>query len=66
MYEHNGEKYFIVDGHVHFWNAAPDNWIEGQEQYAKAGSTASSPITDSDRPSRTGRMSGSSATTRSS
>ena len=35
MYEHNGERYFIVDGHVHYWNAAPDNWVEGQEKYAK-------------------------------
>ena len=35
MYEHSGETYFVVDGHVHFWNAAPDNWIEGQEQFAK-------------------------------
>jgi predicted TIM-barrel fold metal-dependent hydrolase len=35
MYEHDGERYFIVDGHVHYWNAAPDNWIGGQESYAK-------------------------------
>ena len=27
MYEHNGEKYFVVDGHMHYWNAAPDNWV---------------------------------------
>ncbi|MHB1738883.1 MAG: amidohydrolase family protein [Actinomycetes bacterium] len=25
MYQKNGEKYFIVDGHVHFWNGGPDN-----------------------------------------
>ncbi len=25
MYEHNGERYFIVDGHVHFWDARPVN-----------------------------------------
>ena len=24
MYEKDGEKYFIVDGHVHFWDAGPD------------------------------------------
>jgi predicted TIM-barrel fold metal-dependent hydrolase len=35
MYEANGEKYFVVDGHVHFWDASPGNWVEGQEQYAK-------------------------------
>jgi uncharacterized protein len=35
MYEKNGERYFIVDGHCHFWDAAPANWVEGQEQYAK-------------------------------
>ena len=35
MYERDGERYYIVDGHVHHWNAAPDNWVEGQEVYAK-------------------------------
>ena len=35
MYEKNGEKYFIVDTHMHYWNAAPDNWVPGAEQYAK-------------------------------
>ena len=35
MYEKNGEKYFVVDSHMHFWNAAPDNWVPGQEQFAK-------------------------------
>jgi predicted TIM-barrel fold metal-dependent hydrolase len=35
MYERNGEKYFIVDGHLHMWDASPDNWVKGQEQYAK-------------------------------
>jgi predicted TIM-barrel fold metal-dependent hydrolase len=24
-----------VDGHVHYWDASPENWVEGQEQYAK-------------------------------
>ncbi len=35
MYEKNGEKYFIVDGHCHFWDASPANWVKGHEQYAK-------------------------------
>jgi predicted TIM-barrel fold metal-dependent hydrolase len=35
MYERNGEKYFVVDGHIHFWDASPANWVNGQEQYAK-------------------------------
>ncbi len=35
MYEKDGEKYFIVDSHMHYWNAAPDNWVPGAEQYAK-------------------------------
>ena len=35
MYEKNGEKYFVVDGHMHYWNAAPDNWVPGAEKYAK-------------------------------
>src|ERR671918_2340905 len=26
MYEKNGEKYFIVDGHMHWWDASPENW----------------------------------------
>jgi uncharacterized protein len=35
MYERDGERYFIVDSHLHFWDASPDNWIKGREQYAK-------------------------------
>ncbi|TMM41455.1 MAG: amidohydrolase [Actinobacteria bacterium] len=35
MYEKDGERYFVVDTHMHYWNAAPDNWVEGAEQYAK-------------------------------
>lgn len=34
MYEKDGEKYFVVDGHVHFWDASRENWVEGQEEYA--------------------------------
>jgi uncharacterized protein len=25
MYERDGEKYFVVDGHMHFWDASPEN-----------------------------------------
>jgi len=35
VYEKDGQKYFVVDGHMHYWNAAPDNWVKGAEQYAK-------------------------------
>jgi hypothetical protein len=37
MYQHDGEKYFVVDGHVHFWDAGPSNWLKGREQYARCG-----------------------------
>ena len=26
MYEQNGERYLVVDGHVHFWDGSPKNW----------------------------------------
>jgi uncharacterized protein len=26
LYEKDGEKYFVVDGHVHYWDASPENW----------------------------------------
>jgi predicted TIM-barrel fold metal-dependent hydrolase len=32
MYEKDGERYFVVDGHTHFWDARPENrnkWGEG-------------------------------------
>ena len=35
MYEKDGEQYFILDSHLHFWDASPENWVKGQEQYAK-------------------------------
>jgi len=35
MFEHNGQKYFIVDSHLHFWDASPENWVKGKEHYAK-------------------------------
>jgi hypothetical protein len=25
MYEKDGEQYFVVDAHTHFWNASPEN-----------------------------------------
>ncbi|MBW3601199.1 MAG: amidohydrolase [Actinobacteria bacterium] len=25
MYEKDGERYFVVDGHIHFWDASPQN-----------------------------------------
>jgi predicted TIM-barrel fold metal-dependent hydrolase len=35
MYEKDGERYYVVDSHLHFWDASPENWVPGQEQYAK-------------------------------
>jgi hypothetical protein len=35
MYERNGDRYFVVDSHIHFWDASPANWVKGQEEYAK-------------------------------
>jgi hypothetical protein len=35
VYEKDGERYFVVDGHAHFWDASPDNWVPGQEKFAK-------------------------------
>ena len=35
MYEKDGEKYFVVDSHMHFWDASPENWVAGQEKFAK-------------------------------
>jgi uncharacterized protein len=35
VYEKDGEKYFVVDGHMHYWDASPANWVPGHEQYAK-------------------------------
>ena len=35
MYEKDGEKYFVLDSHSHFWDASPENWKPGAEQYAK-------------------------------
>ncbi|MGH3802022.1 MAG: amidohydrolase family protein [Pseudonocardiaceae bacterium] len=35
MYEKDGEKYFVVDSHSHFWDASRENWVPGSENYAK-------------------------------
>ena len=35
MYEKDGEKYFVVDSHMHFWDASPQNWVPGEEKFAK-------------------------------
>ena len=26
MYQHDGQDYFVIDGHTHFWDARPANW----------------------------------------
>ena len=35
MYSKDGTDYYVLDGHTHFWDASPANWVEGQEQFAK-------------------------------
>jgi predicted TIM-barrel fold metal-dependent hydrolase len=35
MYEKDGEKYFVVDSHLHYWDASRENWVQGREQFAK-------------------------------
>jgi uncharacterized protein len=35
MYEKDGEKYFVVDSHMHFWDASRENWVQRREEYAK-------------------------------
>jgi uncharacterized protein len=35
VYEKDGNQYFVVDSHMHFWDASPANWVPGQEEYAK-------------------------------
>ncbi|HMJ36611.1 MAG TPA: amidohydrolase family protein [Baekduia sp.] len=36
MYEKDGERYFIVDGHVHFWDARPENRNRFGEGFIKS------------------------------
>ena len=31
MYSKDGKQYFIVDSHIHMWDASPENWVKGQE-----------------------------------
>jgi hypothetical protein len=26
MYNHDGHNFFVIDGHMHFWDANPENW----------------------------------------
>ena len=35
MYEKDGEKYFVVDAHMHYWDASRENWRQGRENLAK-------------------------------
>jgi predicted TIM-barrel fold metal-dependent hydrolase len=35
MYTKDGENYFIVDSHIHYWDASPQNWVAGQENHAE-------------------------------
>jgi uncharacterized protein len=35
VYEKNGDRYFVVDSHMHYWDASPENWVKGQEKFAK-------------------------------
>jgi hypothetical protein len=35
VYSKDGVNYFVLDGHCHFWDASPGNWVAGAERYAK-------------------------------
>jgi predicted TIM-barrel fold metal-dependent hydrolase len=35
VYSKDGENYFVVDSHMHYWDASPANWVAGQENFAK-------------------------------
>ncbi|MGH3412345.1 MAG: amidohydrolase family protein [Marmoricola sp.] len=35
MYRKDGQSYYVVDSHAHYWDASPGNWVKGQEAYAK-------------------------------
>ncbi len=62
MYESNGERYFVVDGHMHYWNAAPDNWVPGAEKYAEGWIKCFHASRGSGRPRLTGPWSTSRST----
>jgi len=55
MYEKDGEKYFVLDTHAHFWDASPENWVKGQEEYAKGWIECFHATRASARRRRTGR-----------
>ena len=57
MYEKDGEKYFVVDSHMHYWDASPDELGDGRTSSTpRAGSSASTPTRASGRPRPTGRI----------
>jgi hypothetical protein len=35
VYEHNGERYYLVDSHLRFWDASPHNSVPGQERVVR-------------------------------
>jgi len=41
VYSHNGDTFFVVDGHLHFWDASPANWSAARSSTRRAGSSAS-------------------------
>ena len=54
MYKHDGQDIFVIDGHMHFWDANPEN---GGTSTAKAGLTVSMrTIAASARPTRYGPL----------
>ena len=56
MYEKDGEKYFVVDSHMHFWDAEPGELGGGRTSSTpRAGSSASTPTRGSGPRRRTGR-----------
>ena len=38
-YEKDGEKYYVVDAHMHYWDASQENWREGREKLAPTTTT---------------------------
>jgi predicted TIM-barrel fold metal-dependent hydrolase len=35
LYRKGEDSYFVVDGHIHYWDASPANWRVGAEHYAR-------------------------------
>ena len=55
MYEKDGEKYFIVDSHMHYWDASPaELGARARRTTPRAGSSASTPTRAWGRRRRTG------------